>query len=784
MPLDSIDPKVLDAFDKLNRALESKDYNKILSNLRRMGRPIKQAWFKSLPSNVSHEDKYKFTSNEKFKAFLAEKIYALNIPEEHIQSVPEPINYLKNQLAELAIFLMIWKEKPSEKIQSKTQENVNFTQEPEIEQLAISTANQGQHSQIPEIEQTALSAYEYQKNKFKGPVDKDDRHAINIALQAMAFILCRQSNNFVKHQEETSTIYANDRAFTDEAIKQKIEDIVSNKQDFLSFILDHIKSLNDFENDRRAEIEKNKVPSLIENQPEKTESSEVQKIGNAISSFLTPNKKKKFLKYAGILLAFIASLACGLTTGGAIYLLGPGLLAFAISLGILTLLVGLTFNRSFTGIAIALVCGLAMGGAIFSLGLLLAPGLGLLVSAICLGGLTGFFGFTANFGFFSKNFPDFLLSLVKKGGISEYIDIHDKRKQFSATYKYLLTPLIIFASLTVGAGTTALTYITISSLFVKLALLLPVLAIIWPPLPVIIAIVLAAAVGIALTVAVMTASLEALKKVAALNLGFIALCQHAGKNCIEWFKNLKNLKTHEIVGLVILLLLLPVGLAGLAYFRYFAGVDLSVFIGITGAIVTGVVAYIAQMAFICLSINKLKNAIIRPSASANDFPALTVNAAGNGILVYDGSPVSLFGMIACIINSFSGNMSETDMKRQQRRQATDALASKITLLFNNHVESGEASAATSHSDSETLKLLRLKANSVFVPNESRDDLPSPTHSTHSEDGSMLVNNISRPEANYSSSYRSSSSHHFKSVLLTTPAEGAKAAELKTSARFK
>lgn len=742
MPLD---PKVLNAFDKFNRALESKDYNKILSNLRRIGRSIKQAWHaKLLQEKDEITQKNKFTSNENFKDFLVKKIPKLNIPET-AQAVPDQINYLKNQLTELAILLMIWKEKPSQKIESKAKED----------------------------KQTASSAHEYQKNKFKEPVDKDDRHAINIALQAMAFILCRQANELIQ-REEILNNYPKDFAW-----KNSTNAFIASesKEQLISFIFIHLYRMEKFKSYRYG---KTIDPGFSLDNNENTQKQKIEKIGLAISSFLTPNKKKKFLKYAGILLAFIASLACGLTTGGAIYLLGPGLLAFAISLGILTLLVGLTFNRSFTGIAIALVCGLAMGGVIFSLGLLLAPGVGLLVSAICLGGLTGFFGFTANFGFFSKNFPDFLLSLVKKGGISEYIDIHDKRKQFSATYKYLLTPLIIFASLTVGAGTTALTYITISSLFVKLALLLPVLAIIWPPLPVIIAVVLAAAVGTALTVAVMTASLEALKKVAALNLAFIPLCQYTYKNCLEWFKNLKHLKTHEIVGLVTLLLLLPVGLAGLAYFRYFAGVDLSVFIGITGAIVTGVVAYIAQMAFICLSINKLKNAIIRPSASANDFPALTVNAAGNGILVYDGSPVSLFGMIACIINSFSGNMSESDVKRHQREQKTEALVGEIACFLSRSKE-GEASAATSHSDSEPLQELPLAPS---VKNNSYPQEPkSPTPSTHSEDGSIL-NNINRSAVNYSNSYGSSSSHHFKSVAFYTPAEVAKAAALKTSARFK
>lgn len=717
------------------QALMTEKYKELLERLRLIGHRIKQAWLES-PSSNNVEEKFKFTSNREFEAFLVKHISDAYVHElADIKDILQHMNTLKNQLSELAIFLMVWKDKSE------------LPQESETEQP------------VSESEKKLL----HQEVKFKALLDKDDRHDINIALQTMAFILCQQSNNFIKHQEKISEIHEFN-AFPVKDINQKIKNIIDNQQDHLDFISDHIKRLNNFASNR-FEVTNNESTSEqnLKNEAEIKIKIKIEKIGHAISSFLTPNKKKKFLKYTGILLAIIASLACGLTTGGAIYLLGPSLLAFGISLGMFTFLVGLTFNRSLIGIAVSLVCSLAMGGVIYSLGLLLAPSLALLLSAIFLGGLTGLFGFTANFAFFSKNFPEFLLSLVKKGSISEYIDIHGKRKQFSATYKYLLTPLVIFASLTVGAGTTALTYITILSLFAKLATLLPVLAIIWPPLPVILAVVLAAAVGIALTVAVMTASLEALKKVAALNLGFVQLCQYTYKNCKAWVENLRNLDKHEIVGLVILLLLLPVGLAGLAYFRYTAGVDLSVFIGITGAIVTGVVAYIAQMAFICLSINKLKNAIIRPSASSNDFPALTVNAGGNGVLVYDGSPVSIAGMVACIVNSFSGNMSKADMRRQQREQATKQLVEESTDFFSRTTDAA-ASAAPSRSDSyrrngriRSLSFSHTTGQCQFLPEPTT---PTPSSPSGSENGRMSSYDAGGSAANCPNNYEADSPRLF------------------------
>ncbi len=634
------------------RNLQGRNFHQFLSDSRRIGRLIKKEWdAKLFQEKNKTAEKYKFTSNPVFKEFLVTMIDG----KSNTKTAPTYINELKSKLSDLALFLMIWKDDPY------------LSEEFEIEQSNLSKTEKKERKKLRQL------------IKYKSSLDKDDRYAINIALQTMAFILCQQSNNFIKQEEKTTEIHAIDFEWKNSINFFKR---LNNKQKLIQYISIHIKKLNKFA----------AYQSLSINEESPLNRQEIEKMGEAIAAFQTSNKKKKFLKYAGILLAFIAALACGISIGAAIILLFPTLS----------------------------------------------------ITAFILGGLITLFGFTANFGFFSKNFPDFILNLVKKGGISEYIDIDGNRKQFSRTYKYLLTPLLTLASLTVGAGTTALTYITILGLIGKL---LPILAIIWPPLPLIIVGVLAVAVGIALTVATLTASLELLKKVAALNMNLKELSHYTYKNCIEWFKNLKNLKTHEKLGLVIMLVLLPVGLAGLAYYRYTAGVDLSIFIGITGAIVMGIVAYIAQMAFICLSINKLKNALIKPFSSTATQQAmgiplsksllsraksffsniwytlgLSINALGNSVLVYDGSSVSVAGAVACGVNSFSGNMLKPDKNQQKRKTATKALINEIEN-FNTRKE--DESELADNSNNLEAKQLKSSSNPLYPNNNS---LPSPTKS--------------------------------------------------------
>lgn len=652
-----------------NALLGSNDLT--VANLGKLGHLIIDEWHEFLKNSTKKIPiSPKFSSDPIFKKFLATQlqIYIDNAKIERIQNIQE----LKNKLIDLHENLIIWKDNPEN-------DSLNSSQKSEAEKKLR------------------------QETKSKSTVDKNERYAINIGLQSLVFILCQQSDFVIETKEENKKKKERKKRIFVTRFEK-----LSTKKALSKFVSKRIRSLN-----YHFKLS-NEEPSNIQ--------QKVEKKLEEISAHQTPNIKKKIIKYTGKIVALLASIACGLTTGGAIYLLGPSFLALAISLGIFTILVALTFNRRFTGIAISLVCGLVMGATVYSLGLLLTPGLALLFSAITLGLLTGIFGFTANFGFFSKNFPGFLLNLVKKAGISEFIDNNGNRKQFSANYKYLLIPLITFSSLTVGAGTVALTYITILSLFTKLATILPILALVWPPLPLIIAGVLAGAVGIALTVAVLTASLDILKKVAALNLGFVPLCKYAYESCKNWVADLRNLNARDIIGLVILLLLLPVALGGLAYFRYTAGIDLSAFIGATGAIVMGVVAYIAQMAFICLSVNKLKNAIINPSAASNDFSALTVNAVGNGVLVYDGSPSSFAGMISCSLNSFCGNMSEPDLNKEFRSRQTAKIIEEVEN-FNTKVKTEPSASINNFEPNQR----NLNLNG-FPIEEPSNGLPSPTRS--------------------------------------------------------
>lgn len=635
----------------IQNSLIAGNYQHLLSDLRRLGRPIKQAWFSS--PLVDNAEKYKFTSNKAFKEFLVQKTN-LNIPElANIGDISQQVNHLKNQLSLLSLFLTVWKDDPK-----------SF-QEPEAEQIAIT-----------EAEKKKLR----QQIKFKAMVDKSDRHLINIGLLTTVFILCQQCNDFIKYQENALEIYAVNRALTVKETNKFKE--MHSKQDLLNFISRHIKNLNNFKFDRYPEAINDSFP-LIDKQ------QEIEKIGLAISSFQTPNKKKKLINYVGILLALIASLACALSTGGAIFLVFPSL-----------------------------------------------PILG-----IILGTLIGLFGFSANFGFFSQNFPNFLLSLLKKGGISEYIDAEGKRRQLSKLKKYLFIPIAVLASFSVGIGTTAITYTTVLALTSKL---LPILALIWPPLPLIIVGILAAAIGITLTVAVLTATIAAIKN----------------SQNFTWASvkaKIANLTKPQILAYLFKGFLVSMGLFGLAYYRYTAGLDLAIFIGPIAAGIMSAFAYVPQAFFTIFSIHKLirffspahtqqektfspaKSGLNRLKSIANSIYApisLVGNALGNAALVVVDSisALSISGAIGCFINSWAGNMPEQNKDLQQKRNlATDALikelenfshgtegdTSTLTRSFNQMADKGKITPK--HSYGVTPK----EPNSIFkIPSSS----PSPSYS--------------------------------------------------------
>ncbi len=647
------------------------NYEQLLSDLHQLGRQIKQAWLKSTSNNI---EKYKYTSNSKFKEFLVEKIEASKLTELANNSTTQAFEQLKKQLSGLALFLIAWKD------------DANFAVE------------------ITETQQKRL----HQLIKFKASLNKDDRYAINIAFQATVFILCQQCNNFIKYPEKTE-IYFKDFAWEDSVNFFKASD---SKEQLINFIAIYLHRINELESHRSLKVINYELTSEQNQQ-------EIEKIGEAISTFQTPNKKKKLIKYAGILLAFIASLACGLSTGGAIFLLLPSLPILGISLGTL----------------------------------------------ICL------FGFSSNFDFFSQNFPNFILSFLKKGGITEYIDVEGKRRQVSALKKYLFIPLAALASITVGIGTVAITYTTVLALAAQL---LPILAMLWPPLPLIIVGVLAAAIGITLTVAVLTATIEAIKN-----------SQTLWESVKASFKNLTKL---QILAYIIKGLLVFVGLFGLGFFRYTAGVDLSKFIGPIGAVIMAVIAYIPQAFFTVFSIQKLIKLFSLPHSQPQEtvthiksrfsrfksiFYAIYApicligNALGNAALVVvDGvSTWSILGAIGCFFNSWSGNLLEPDEHKRHRNQATTALAKQIERF--NASTKGDASVTTSELAKTPQSILNFKLSITdsSVLQEPKKSLSSPSGS---EDGRMPSHyNYNSADVSKGLDYNNASFFNQSSVATTS-----------------
>lgn len=622
--------------------LLGKNCPKVFKGLRHIGLQIKQAWYaKLLQETGKVPENPKFSKNPKFKEFLVDNL--LQTHSTDVQNIQE----LKNKLEFLSLVIQVW-------IDHAEKDGSNSSQE---------SAEKKLHQEI----------------KFKAPLDKEDvRYPVNIALQSIAFILCQQSE--LIEDQDTDL-----KDFTTQFIQ------VNSKEALLEFISKRISSLNKLEPNLNHEV----TPLDIQ--------QEIEKIGAAISALQTPNIKKKIIKYTGILLAFIASIACGAATGGAFFLLFPSL-----------------------------------------------PVLGFI-----LGGLIGIWGFSSNFGFFSQNFPNFLLSLLKKGGISEYIDEEGNRRQLSALKKYLFIPLAAVASFTVGLGTVAITYTTVIALAGKLFV---ISAFIWPPLFPIIAGILAAAVGITLTVAVLTATIEAIKN-----------SQNFSWENVK--KTINNLSIRQIIGYVFKGLLVLVGLLGLAYFRYVAGIDLSNIIQpIVGlqaapilAAIMGAIAYIPQGFFTVLSIQKLirlfsplgnpsqEEAASLPQSlysrsksritKAYKSISLIGNAFGNAVLVVVDSisALSIFGAIGCFINSWSGNLVEPPKNQQARSQATQALIKEVED-FNTKVKTEPSANNFKPSQKNSLDGFKL--------DEPNGTPPSPSESIDGK-GCLTTNKGNIPKLGYS-----------------------------------
>ena len=443
MPSDNIPQAALAACED---ALFEGNYDKFLQQARLLGNSLKEKWSSQFAKN---SEKNKFTSNLEFKKNLAKESESWHfIPIDLVR-----IDLLKTKLFNLQTFLAVW-------------DDPGLSREAD---LAVSTENKNK-----QIRQSV---------KYKKNIDKDDRHAIKITLLTLSLALRIQADDYFCHDNDCKKAGNYDKEF-EKREKDRLTSFkeITTSEGLLEFVSACTLRLNS-----TNEIKKE----------EQTSTQEIEKIANAISSFQTPTKKKKALKYLGIFIAWIASLAAGISTGGAVYLLFPTLLVPAIIAGVFIFAVG----------------------------------------------------YIANFRFFSQNLPNFLLSLVKKGSVTEFIDKQGARKQLSRVKKYLLLPLALLASLTVGIAGAALTYTAILSF---VSSVLPMLAVLWPPLPIVIVAILALSVLVVLSVSTFNAIIEMLKTLPSLK--YL-------KDTILQVK-FSQLSARQIFSCVIQALLIPLALFG------------------------------------------------------------------------------------------------------------------------------------------------------------------------------------------------------------------------------
>jgi hypothetical protein len=181
-----------------------------------------------------------------------------------------------------------------------------------------------------------------------------------------------------------------------------------------------------------------------------------KQVREALTSFKTPADKA--LSRVSIFLSVLAGLACGIVTGGCIFLLIGG----ALPLGV----------------------------------------------AIAIGVLVFMAGFSANYNFFSYAIPELLLNLAKSGGITEFFDKDGKRAQLSTGKKLLLVPAALF-SVAVGVCVCAFTIMS----GMHLVAVLPFLAApAGPALPAILIGILAVAIGVAMSIIMFRAFVGVLQK--------------------------------------------------------------------------------------------------------------------------------------------------------------------------------------------------------------------------------------------------------------------------------
>lgn len=331
------------------------------------------------------------------------------------------------------------------------------------------------------------------------------------------------------------------------------------------------------------------------------------------------------------------------------------------------------------GLIASLACGLSTGAAIFILLASLSLPLGF---TIPLSILIFIAGTRANFQLFSQHIPQFFhdLYLCKKGGITEYIDQQGKPIQLSRAKKFLLLPLGFF-SLSVGITAAAITYLEGTKM---IALICPALAVTCPHLTVVLLGVLAAALLVGLTIVMLRTFIGVLHS---------KFSWQDFKRDIQ--EKRQNITATQIFAYLFKILVMAAAFFGLVYLDFTGTTTLAGLLGWVAADAITIAAILGDLPFTlktalawCNSLFKETNSNLTKDTryylgQIVEFLALIINAVGNAALVFTDSCVSRMASVACFMNSYASNrIQEGDNELiEAKKSATEKSISSLHSFF-------------------------------------------------------------------------------------------------------
>lgn len=305
----------------------------------------------------------------------------------------------------------------------------------------------------------------------------------------------------------------------------------------------------------------------------------------------------------------------------------------------------------------ALACGLSTGGAIFVLLVGFSWPLGLVIP---LSLLIFFAGTRANFQLFSQHISPFLQDLCRNGAVAKFIDQQGKRLQLSRSKKFLLFPAGFF-SISVGIAAAAITYLEGTKM---IALICPALIVACPHLSVVLLSILASALLIGLTIVMFRTFIGVLQSQFS--------WQEIKLDIKEKWHNLNGAKG---LGYVFKACVMVAAFFGLGYLDFIGTPTLASLLGWVAADGITLAAIIGDLPFTLITALAWCNSLFKSSANPSsdlpkdiayylwkivEFSALIVNALGNVALVFTDSCVSRIASIACFMNSYVSNRMQED----------------------------------------------------------------------------------------------------------------------------